>query len=173
MVYKTLKLLTLSPRTICRRELLWEKGLWKNISYALLKGKPLAAAPLQRWSLQVSIQPRIFLPRNVNDPHCEFMSSIMHVRITMLSFDSTNQKNTIALFKCLKFTLVIFWSKYIKLETTDFFTTCSNNFQAKISTFFFPCSFCKVLILVFDCFVEMFIFSLIEIHSYRSLFQEI
>ena len=108
MVYKNLKLLTLSPRTICKRELLWEKGLSKNISYALLKGKPLAAAPLQRWSLQVSIQPRIFLPRNVNDPHCEFMSSIMHVRITMLSFDSTNQKNMVALLKCSKFMLVMF-----------------------------------------------------------------
>ena len=54
----------------------------------MLKGKPLLAAPLQRWSLQVSMHPRIFRPRNVNDPHCEFMSSMMQVRMTMLSFDS-------------------------------------------------------------------------------------
>ena len=80
---------------------------------------------------------------------------LYRLKVTMAILDEKDEVNSLQLFT----NIVI--DKYI--------TTCSDNFQTKICTFFFPCSISKILILVSGGFVDMLVFRLIEVDCYRRL----
>ena len=86
---KLFLLRTLSPKRTFRKE----RSNW-SISYSSARfmssrrADSKADAPLQRCLSHVSMHPRIWRSRNLKEPHWEFMSSMIHVRITTLSFVS-------------------------------------------------------------------------------------